>query len=53
MNIYAYGGPTYNNDNIKPFSFENADKDHLKHINGIPKLWNFKPFVFGEDNFDN
>lgn len=51
MKIYAYGGPSYNDDNLKPFSFDKADKDHLSHIYGIPREWNFKPFVFGEDSF--
>lgn len=51
MKIYTYGGPTYNNDNIMPFSFENIDQDHVDFIKGIPKKWEFKPFFFGEDNF--
>ena len=52
MKIYTYGGPTYNNDNMLPFTFENVTKDHANYINGIPKIWNFKPFIFGEDNFE-
>lgn len=52
MTIYAYGGPTYNNDNILPFDFKNVNDKNKKYLMGIPTLWNFKPFKFGEKNFE-
>lgn len=52
MNIYTYGGPTYNDDNLKPFELNDIPLDHKNYMNGIPHKWNFKPFFFGLKDFD-
>jgi hypothetical protein len=52
--LYVYGGPTYDaNPNLKPFDFNklkgtSSDKYH----NGIPSLWNFKPFIYSKKDFE-
>jgi len=51
MNIFTYGGPSFNDDNLPPFTFEVVPEDHKGYINGIPLKWNFTPFFFGEENF--
>jgi hypothetical protein len=52
MNLYVYLGPTYNNDNIPNFSFENLPVSRKIYIQGIPEKWSFTPFVFGENDFE-
>lgn len=48
MKFYVYGGPTYDNKALKPFNWDSIIKNdyHLKFIQGVPKLWVFKPFYY-------
>jgi hypothetical protein len=54
LSFYAYGGPTYDkNPNLTPFDFEALSKTSFnKFHQGIPKLWNFKPFIYSKKDFD-
>lgn len=48
MSFHVYGGPSYNQSNLKPFSWEDVKNNyHLEYNKGIPKVWIFKPFYFG------
>jgi len=47
MSFYVYGGPTYlYNDNFTPFDFSKVTDHRTQFKQGIPTLWNFKPFIF-------
>jgi len=52
MKIFAYLGPTYNEDTIKPFSLKNGvSHDHRNYMNGVPVTYDFKPIYFDKTDF--
>lgn len=45
--IWVYSGPVYqSNENFKPFDITQANNYLKKYLLGMPKVWNFKPFIF-------
>lgn len=52
--IYVRGGPTIDsNPNLKPFNFEQVQGTlEDKYHNGIPDLWDFKPFIYSKKDFE-
>lgn len=55
MKIYAYLGPTYN-ENIEPFSLKDGinheNRDHKNFMNGVPVTYDFKPIYFDHTDFE-
>jgi hypothetical protein len=54
LRIFAYLGPTFNNDNIKPFTLSNGViKDHRNFMNGVPVTYDFQPIYFDMNDFSD
>lgn len=54
MSFYTKGGPTTDsNANLSVFDFNDIKDYHSNFRRGIPMRWDFKPFVFGKNEFKN
>jgi hypothetical protein len=49
--IYAYLGPTYDNQSLKPFDFGTIDATYAQFHQGLPNVWKFDPIYFGKADF--
>ena len=51
MSFYVYGGPTYlYNNQFSPFDFSKVTDIRVNYRDGIPTLWNFRPFLYSAYN---
>jgi hypothetical protein len=51
MSFWAYSGPTYDNQHLKPFTFKNINQQYDNFHAGLPEVWQFPEINFGKDDF--